>query len=257
MKRFLIVVLAFALALTVAGCGGNTEGGGDSTGASSGSSGGSSSAEIASPADLRAAIDRDYSDAEWYGDVTDVTLETYLGAPVAVVHVAWDSTDGDWEVRNRKVDALNNALGEYEIAFAPNVALVSADGAISKMNSSGQFDAAPMESVYTLPAAPTTADEVKAWLDSVYGPGGLIALGANETWYGSIDSVQMEDGVLRVETKLTEAETTQRDLLNFALQTTGSPLLSAYGISGTDGSYLGGAAGSGTPGMNGFFYPEG
>jgi hypothetical protein len=260
MKRLLVVALACALALTVAGCGGgggSAEDGTSGTGSSSGGSGGSSNAGIASPADLKAAIDRDHADAEWYGDVTDVTLETYLGAPVAVVHVAWSSTGGDYEVTNRKQTAINDAMSAYEISFAPNNALVTADGAISKLNSSGQFDAAPMEIVYALPAAPTTAAEVQAWLASVYGPGGLIALGANETWYAAIDSVEMEDGRLQVETRLAETDVMQRDLLNIALQTTGSPLLSAYGIRGTDGSYLGGSAGGGTPGMNGFFYPEG
>lgn len=261
MKRLLVVALACALALTVAGCGGgggSTSDGGSTSGDSSGSGSGSSSdTALASPADLKAAIDRDHADAEWYGDVTDVTLETFLGAPVAVVHVAWNSTGGDYEVTNRKQTAINDAMSAYEISFAPNNALVTADGAISKLNSSGQFDAAPMEMVYALPAAPTTAAEVQAWLASVYGPGGLIALGANETWYAAIDSVEMEDGRLQVETKLAENDVMQRDLLNIALQTTGSPLLSAYGISGTDGSLMGGSAGGGTPGMNGFFYPEG
>lgn len=254
MKRFVMMALAFALTLTVAGCGGGTESGGDGTGATTGGTG-SSSAGIASPADIKSAIERDYADAEWYGDVTDVTLETYLGAPVAVVHVAWTSTDTDFETNNRKQNALNDAMGGYDLAFAPNTALVTADGAVRKLNSSGQFDAAPMEDVYALPAVPATAAEVKTWLDAVYGPGGLITLGANETWYGSITSVEMDDNVLAVKTSLGRDDGTQRDLLSIALQTTGSPLLTAYGISGTDGSYVGGSASSGTPGMNGFFYP--
>lgn len=260
MKRLLIAMLACTLALTVAGCGGgggSTDGETAGGGSSDGGSGGESSTGIASAADLKAAIDADYADAEWYGDVTDVTLETYLGAPVAVVHVAWTSTDSDYEARNRKQNALNEAMSTYDVTFAPNTALVSADGAISRLNSSGQFGAAPMETVYSLPAAPATAEELTTWLASVYGPGGLITLGANETWYGAIDSIEMEDGVLTVETKLTRDNLTQRDLLNLALQTSGSPLLSSYGIRGTDGSYMGGAAGSGTPGLNGFFYPEG
>jgi hypothetical protein len=257
MKRLLIAVLSFALALTVAGCGGGGSGSGADSGGTTGSSSDSGSSDaIGSPADLKAAIDADYADAEWYGDVTDITLETYLGAQVAVVHVAWNSTDPDYETRNRKQNALNDAMGGYDIAFAPNVALISADGAIARLNSSGQFDAMPMADALELPAAPTTPAEFKAWLAAVYGPGGLIALGPNETWYASIDSMQMDDGVFVVETKIARADTTQQDLLNLAMQTTGSPLLSNYGIRGTDGSYLGGSAGSGAPGMNGFFYSK-
>ncbi len=259
MKRVLMVALAFTLALTVAGCGGDgesTQGGSDNTGASSASDSGSS-AGLAGPADLKAAIDSDFADAEWYGDITDVTLETYLGAPVAVVHVGWSSSDGDYETANRKSTAINEALDTYEIAFAPNTALVTADGVISRLGSSGGSNAAPMGDVYALPAAPTTADEVKAWLDSVYGPGGLITLGADETWYAAITAVTMGEYGLKAETTLTREDRTQQDLLNIALQTTGSPLLSAYGISGADGSYMGGSAGAGEPGMNGFFYPEG
>ncbi|MBN2404641.1 MAG: hypothetical protein JXE06_03585 [Coriobacteriia bacterium] len=257
MKRVLMVALAFTLALTAAGCGGggaSTQESSDSTGASSGGDSISSTA-IASPADLRAAIDRDHADAEWYSDVTDISLETYLGAPVAVVHVTWPSTGTDYVVSNRKQTAISEAMSAYEIAFAPNRALVTADGAVSRLGSSSGSSYMPMNDVYTLPAAPTTAAEFKTWLDSVYGPGGLVTLGADETWYAAIDSVEMEDGTLKVKTSLAREDLTQRDLLGLAMQTTGSPLLSKYGISGADGSYVGGSVGGmGEPGMNGLYY---
>jgi len=97
MRRFWLVSLALALVLSLAACGGgseSTESGSptddgstaapdDSAGStSSGGSSGGSSDGIATVEDIKAFF------AEWYADVTDVTLETMLGAPVLAIHVA-------------------------------------------------------------------------------------------------------------------------------------------------------------------------
>ena len=103
MRRFWLVSLALALVLSLAACGGgseSTESGSptddgstaapdDSAGStSSGGSSGGSSDGIATVEDIKAFFAEEHADAEWYADVTDVTLETMLGAPVLAIHVA-------------------------------------------------------------------------------------------------------------------------------------------------------------------------
>src|SRR5512133_3527653 len=134
MKRFSIALLALARVFSLAACGG----GGGSTGGDGGSkdaggSGSGSGEAITAIEDLQAALENDYADAPWFADITGMTLETYLGAPALAIHVTYSNADPDWEARNERRNALITAVQGYDIAIAPNVALIDADGIIAQI----------------------------------------------------------------------------------------------------------------------------
>ena len=262
MKRLWLVSLALTLVFTLAACGGGA--GGATDGATDGASGGEGSTrpadEIATVEDMKAFLAENYADAEWYADVTDLTLETMLGAQVLAFNVTWTSMPDDYEVANRKTQAIIDLANSTEQSIAPNVVIVLADGAIQFAGSSSVVgDAGPMNTALDLPPAPTTAAEVEQWLATVYGPGGLVTLGADETWYDSIQSIGMEtvadDPTLTVTTSAPSYYSRDASLLNMALMSTGSPLLANYGITTADGAGSAGTAPAQEPGMAGFYYP--
>jgi hypothetical protein len=253
-----LLSLAVVLALTAA-CGGGGSGAGTS------SPGGSSAGdykEIDSPEGLKAALERDNPGADWLGDITDVTLETYLGAPVFVIHTGWKligQTDpAVFDEANRKQQAISEALGAYDsFKPAPNVALLNGDKTLTPLYSSG---GKTMAEALALPPAPTTPEEMKAWLAKVYGPGGLVKLGPDEDWYDAINSISVDTGSggtrLVVTTSLPSWNGDVRaSLIEMALATTGSPLLENYWISAKDGSGAAGSSGVMEPGSGGFQYP--
>ncbi|MBN2848838.1 MAG: hypothetical protein JXP72_10405 [Coriobacteriia bacterium] len=266
MKRFLLVSLALLLVFSLTACGGGggtTEGGstaapGDTGGStSSGSSSGGTSDGIATVEDLKAFLAEGHADAEWYPDITDITTETMLGAPVLAIHVAWTSVPDDFDAMNRKTMAISDLISNTEQSIAPNVALLLADGTVTDLFASGGAGIATMDQAFDLPPAPTTAEEVSQWLEAVYGPGGLVTLGADETWYSAIQSIGMEtiadDDTLVVTTSAPTFQSLDASLLGKALLSTGSPLLESYSIRTADGSGSGGFAQ--TLVGSGFFYP--
>jgi len=258
MKRLALVLLALLLALSAFGCGGatSTDGGGKTDGGG----GESGSGSIDAIEDLQAALEADHGDAPWFADITGMTLETYLGAPVLAIHVTYSNSAADFETQNANRSALIDAISAYDITIAPNVALLDADGNIAQAGSGD--GGIPMAEAFTLPPAPTDAAGVKAWLDQVYGPGGLIKLGPDETWYASIQSITYEDpwnqgDMLIVSTDLPTFKGGQGSLVEYAIYTTGSPLLTSYQIIVDDQTGpVGGLGGVPEgPGYNGFFYP--
>lgn len=273
MKRSLIaalaLTLAFSLTLTLAGCGGGgtpaaDSGAGGETGGSSADPTSSAREPLATTEEFAAALDADYADAEWHDDIVSITLETYLGTPVIAVNVAWGIGEQDWEANNRKQRAITEAVGLYDISAAPNVVLKEASGTMWLLISSGQYTGAePMDIALDLPPAPQTADEVRDWLATVYGPGGIVTLGPDETWYDSIESIAIEnwgsgsESVLVVKNSIPTMPSEAASLLERALQSTASPLLESYSLrmadgTGSSGSF--GGAGTMAPGAGGFFY---
>lgn len=273
MKRslatLLSLALAFALAISLVGCGGGgttseQASGGEGTAAEGGTgsaTGGSAgSGEIATLDDFKSALEEQYGDTEWYGDITDMTMETWLGAPVLVLHVPYTTADPDYQAINDKRMAIGDAVSKIEQSVAPNVALLDGDSAIWSLFSSG---GAPMDKAFDLPPAPQTAEEVSAWLKQVYGPGGIVKLGESEDWYSAITGVRYEDPwgqgmMLIVSTNLPTYNDVRGHLIEKALLTTGSPLLSDYMIEVADGSGpVGGTGGDSSlqPGYAGWQYP--
>lgn len=265
MKRLLLAILSLtlllALALTVTGCGSDATSGEASRGSDTGGSVTPSSDAITSIEDLKVALERDHADAEWYPDITDITLETYLGAPVLVFRVPWNSPDADFEAQNRKQAALSEALTAYDVEVAPNFALMDANGTITSLGGGG-VDVGMLNEVFDLPPAPQTAEEVRSWLAAVYGPGGIVTLGPDETWYDAIVSIEMGDhgsgtnDILMVTTSAPTGTSTDASLIVLALQTTGSPLMGNYSITAADGSGSSGSASVNGPGATGWLYPK-
>lgn len=259
--RFIPLFLAFATALMMAAaCAGGSTGSG--TGSPSTSSG-DEYRVIESPEGLNAALERDNPGADWLGDITDVTLETYLGAPVLVIHTNWRlinvSDQAVYDDANRKRGAIAEALDAYD-SFdpAPNVCLLDGDKTLQLLGARG---GKTMAEAFALPPAPTTADEMKSWLAKVYGPGGLVKLGPDEDWYDAIESMTMGSDYsgapqLIVTTSLPSWHGDVRaSLIQTALATTGSKLLENYWISAKDGSGSAGSMGTAGPGSAGFLYP--
>lgn len=95
----------------------------------------------------------------------------------------------------------------------------------------------------------------------MYGPGGLVELGPNEKWHGTIGSIAVEDlgaglgDSLVVRASVPKAEGVEWSLIGRALLSTGSPLLKTYPITAADGNGLGGSAGGIRPGANAWLYP--
>ncbi len=269
MKRLLVCLLVLVLALGIVGCdsggdSGSSDGGSSDGGDSSSSGSGSDSSDsdvIATIDELKAVLAEDYADTDWYPDITDYTMETYLGAEVLVLHVAWGADDADWEASNAKQQGIQQVFPMLKIDIAANLAMVDGKGRVWRLGSSSASGPMPMNEAFNLPTAPTNAPEFQAWLDIVYGPGGMVTLGPDETWYSSIESVTFEtldDGMgprLVVRTSIPEADFTQQSLLLLAIESTGSPLLSKVSIfhAGDAGSAYSGAPG--IPGMSGFYYP--
>lgn len=115
-----------------------------------------------------------------------------------------------------------------------------------------------MNEAFELPAAPGTADEVAAWLEAVYGPGGIVEPGAEETWYDSITSIEYTDpgyGMqLVVSTTLGADDVAELASLSNALATTASPLIEKLTIQGADGYVSVGGPIAANPGDGGYYY---
>jgi len=258
MRRIVAGLLALVLVFALAGCGGS--GGGGTSGGNGGSGGSGSGDAIATIDDLKAVLAEDYADTNWYPDITDYTMETYLGAEVLVLHVAWGANDADWEANNAKQQGIQETMPALDIQIAANVAMRDAKGAVWLLFASSTTGPMPMNEAFDLPTAPTNAPEFKAWLDMVYGPGGIVTLGPDETWYSSIESITYEDlygsgAHLVIRTSIPADDVTQQSLLQLAIATTGSPLLTEVSIFHAGDAMSAYGGGAGIPGQNGFYYP--
>ncbi|MDI6843104.1 MAG: hypothetical protein QMC94_01715 [Anaerosomatales bacterium] len=263
MKRAAAVLVSLAIAFALAGCGGGSGSGASTSPPVGGSSGSGGSAAITSAADLKAALERSHSDADWYTDVTGVTQETYLGAPVFVIHTTWalsrETDPAVFEAVNTKSQALSDAVGELEFDGLANVAVLHADGQLNALRGTGGVF---MNEAFSLPPAATTVEELREWLKKVYGPGGIVKLGPDEHWYEAMEdiSTKTEDGktVVVVKTSLpTWPGDVRSSLIQLALSSTNAPVAAYCSIVAKDGSgtYMNtnpGEPGSSVP----FFYPK-
>jgi hypothetical protein len=209
---------------------------------------------------LKAALAADHSADAWYASITDMTLETHLGAPVLVVGVNWDELTVDFNAKQATLDALNAALDGYDTNLAINVATRDVNGAFQAVGGGGS-GVGMLADVVALPPAPTTPEELSAWLTTVFGPGGLMPLGPDETWLSSITSIAMQDEgngpIMTVTTSLGSADKSELANLTAAEQLANTPLLSLWGLRGAGDYYSangGGGCGNG-PGSCGWFYP--
>jgi hypothetical protein len=276
-----------ALAALVAACGGGAgpaatagdggSGGGSGNASGTGGSQGGAGAPAATPpaggggtADgaiatvdaLDAALESAYGTADWFGDLTAITEETWLGARVVVVHTTLSVSDPDPDAINRKRTEIGDALAALDQAIAPNLAIIDGDVTLAPLGSGG-LGSVSMGDAFALPERPTTARAVQDWLQAVYGPGGVVPIGPDEAWLGSLTEVRYEDPgwgtgeVLWLATTLPTYRSLDAQLLQKALLTTGSPLLEDWYLETADGSGASGSAGGlkDLPvGGDGFYY---
>lgn len=240
-RRGVLAALACAmlLSLAVTGCGGSKSSGGSSSDSGSGKA----------PKNLKSletAMEDAHSDAEWWKHVTGIEQATELGSPVIVVRTDIRNTDTE---SYEFVNEIAEAVADLNPTFAPNVevfGLIEIDGQDrpTPMGGSGSGGELMTEK-FDLPPSPQTASELLAWLNKVYGEGGLVKLGPQETWLKSIQSIRMEpspagDGksALVIRTTIPKSDRDQPIqqivLLQKAIQSSGCPAAVEYWWFGTD-----------------------
>jgi hypothetical protein len=218
-------------------------------------------APVATPEAARAVLDATKSSEAWYPRLTGITAGVGLGAPMWFIDIDATGIETDYTARGDVASSIGMALVDIAEVDAVNIIARWSDGFIALASGTSR-SGGQLADVTTLPAPPATPAEVQSWLTAVYGPGGLVALGPDETWYSSLTSFGTQDygsgPELALATTLTAADVWQLTLLQAALQSTGM-LLDAAGITCADGHYVSLAGGSfgGTaePGRNGYMYP--
>lgn len=207
---------------------------------------------------LQAALFAEHKADPWYSSITGMTLETHLGAQVLVLQVAWDDLTTDYTARSALLDPAIEAIRSYDSSLAINVATLDINGVFASAGGGGT-GVGMLADLVALPPAPTTPEELSAWLATVFGPGGLVPLGPEETWYASITSIAIEDigngPYLMVDTTLGPTDTTELASLALAVRLSASPLTAMWNVRGADGffnAWGGGVAAA--PGIEGWYY---
>jgi hypothetical protein len=213
------------------------------------------------PDAVRAAIDAEHASEAWYPRLTGISAGVGLGAPMWFVDIDATGIEGDYSARSDIATSIGMAITDLADVDTVNVMARWSDGTIG-LAGGMSVSGGQLADVVTLPPPPTTPDEVSAWLTTVYGPGGLVALGPDEGWYSSLTSFGTQDygygPELAVTTTLTGADVWQLTLLQAALQSTGM-LIESAAITGGNDYYMsiGGGSFGGTmePGRAGYMYP--
>ncbi len=142
------------------------------------------------------------------------------------------------------------ALGAYDYANTVNLIVLRVDGTLQHAGGEG-VDARPFAEAFDLPPAPTKPAELKQWLEKVYGPGGIVKLGPDEDWYGSIKSVKPGESVSAaaiVETSLPTATDPRFSMVQLAVSSSSTPMLQqGIWISALDGTGASMGGGGGSP----------
>lgn len=128
--------------------------------------------------DLRAALEAEYGDAAWYPNIMWIGTDQVLLANVTRVETDLGNEGTDYDTAVEISDAVWAVLDSDVI----NVRIVSGDG----MQLSASGSGSPMSEAMDLPPAPTTVDELTAWIDEVYGDSG-------EDWYEHLEGFEVSD----------------------------------------------------------------
>lgn len=269
--RWTMLVLVMLL-ITATGCssGGSNE---ESTEKSSSTkASGSSAPSSAGPSDLAALkklAKKRFGKQDWWKRIVSVEQASALGAQVIVVRTDIRNDD---PTGYEAASEISSAFQDLEPSFAHNIevfGLMNIDGKDrpTSMGMSGS-GGLMMTDAFDLPPAPQSADELLPWLKKVYGKGGIIELGPDETWLASITSIKMEaspaeDGTRALVIRTTipdsdrDAPIQQLNLVGKAVIASGCPLAQEfwwYGANGYGGLTSSGVApaqGQGSP-----LYPE-
>lgn len=228
----LLLALTLCLVLFTAGCTDSS----DESGVSK--EGGEVTTASANPTtieEFRAQAEEKFASEEWWSRIIEIREVTILGAPTiwVMTDISTDEPDA-----NDLEFAIDDALSSLEQEFAHNLEVRAFFGDPPQPFGMGlgSRSGTSMVEAFDLPPAPQSAEELTAWLETVFGPEGMIELGADETWYSSITSIEVaknasDDGdVLRVRATFADdgsnVEQEQVELLFKALGASGTPLLS-------------------------------
>ena len=235
-RTALLLTLTLCLVLFATGC---TDTSGEN-GVSK--EGGEATSESASPTtieEFRTQAEDKFASEEWWSRIIEIREVTILGAPTiwVMTDISTDESDA-----NDLDFAIDDALSSLEPEFAHNLEVRAFFGDPPKPfgMGPGSRGGTPMTEAFDLPPAPQSAEELTAWFDTVFGPEGMITLGADETWYSSITSIKLLDDpygygdMLEIRTTFaddgSQTELEQIELLEKALAASGTPLAVSYAI---------------------------
>jgi hypothetical protein len=184
LRLLLTIALALAIALAMTACSSPSdesqepaeETSADETSADE-TSGEAQGAGPTSDEDLSAALEAEYGTTEWYPRVQSIGADQVLLA--RVIRVETDLEMGESSAASEIANAVASIVESEE---AVNIQVVSADGTAS----TGQSWGSEMGDVMDLPPAPTSAEELQSWIDTVYGESG-------EDWYSRVESFGVSD----------------------------------------------------------------
>jgi hypothetical protein len=174
-QRLLLTVgLAIVLALTMTAC---SSGSGESSESTSETPEETQSSAPTTDEDLAAALEAEYGSAEWYPRVQWIGFDQVLLAPV--IRVETDLEMSEFSVAGDIASAVASIVETEE---AVNIQVVTGDGS----SSTGQSWGSEMGEAMDLPPAPTSAEELQSWIDTVYGESG-------EDWQAQVKSFSVSD----------------------------------------------------------------
>ena len=240
-RTVLLFALTLCLILFAAGC---TDTSGEDGVSKEGGEAATESANPTTIEELRTQAEEEFSTEEWWPQVLEIREVTILGAPT--IWVMTDISTDEPDANDIEM-AIDDAISSLDPLFAYNLEVRAFFGDPPQPSGMGRssWGGTTMTEAFDLPPAPQSAEELTAWFESVFGPEGMIELGADETWYSSITSIELLDDpygngdVLAIRTTFTDdgsqTELEQIELLEVALDASGTPLAESYAIYGSSG----------------------
>lgn len=175
-RLLLALTLLLAMTSTLTACGDSETA--DETTTTEAASDDAIADEPMSDEDLRAALEEQYGDATWYPNIMWIGTDQVLLANITRVETDLGTEGTDYDTAVEISDALWDVLESDVI----NIRIIAADG----LQLLGGGTGSPMSEAMDLPAPPTSADELQAWVDEVYGDSG-------EDWYMHLKGIEISD----------------------------------------------------------------
>jgi hypothetical protein len=230
-RTLLALALAVAIALLAVACTSSSEE--PQEAAESETTSEAAPAGPMSDEDLAAALEAEYGSTEWFPRVQWIGADQVLLA--RVIRVETDLDMNDYDLAGEIGNAVASIVQSEE---AVNIQVISADGS----SSTGQSWGSAMGDVMDLPPAPTSAEELQSWIDTVYGDSG-------EDWYGHVKSLGVSDSesgwqgtsLIVVETDLAERSDEAYALANLmgqAVTSSGQTISQSYLVKMGSGEQL-------------------
>jgi hypothetical protein len=181
LRQLLLTALALLLSVAVLGCSSSTTEE-PTSGESQAATQGDAQAAPLTSEDIAAAFEAEYGSEEWFSHVQWVGTDQILLAEVTRIDTDLALGDSNAnEVANQISDAMMTIVGAQDVV---NIAVADAEGAFITTNGWGSA----FEDTYDVPRPPTSAEEIKAWIDEAFSASG-------EEWHAHVKSVDISDDV--------------------------------------------------------------